>query len=119
MAGIDDKIQTFARLLEAWNSDDPEPVMDLITSDYLGHMLHLEDSERTGPMYPTWIKRFRDENPGTHFTVEDQSSDGAHLWTRVLARRGDGATAHGINESRFVGPRIAEEWAIWSGWHVP
>jgi hypothetical protein len=92
--------------------------MDLITSDYRGHMLHLKDGERTGSMYPMWIKLFKDGNPGTHFTVEDQSSDGDRLWTRVLARREDGATAHGMNESRFVGSRIAEEWAIWSDWHL-
>ncbi len=118
MSGADSQIQTFARLLDAWNGDDPDVVLKLITSDYAGHMLHLEDGERTGPMYPMWINRFRDANPGARFTVEDQGSAGDRLWTRVVAHRADGAHANGINESRFVGSRIAEEWAIWSAWHV-
>jgi hypothetical protein len=106
---------TFAELLDAWRGEEVK-IARLITTDYVGHMLHLSIGDRTGPMYTGWIEEFRLKNPGTEFSVLDQSLAGDRLWTRLEARRADGAVANGMNVSRFVGDRIAEEWAIWSAW---
>jgi len=106
---------TFAKLLDAWNGEDVE-ISDLVTSDYVGHMLHLSTGDRTGSMYPTWIAEFRLKNPRAAFSVLDQSLAGDRLWSRLVARREGGTVAHGMNVSRFFGDRIAEEWAVWSDW---
>lgn len=71
-----------------------------------------------GKEYPGWIQSFREANPNTRFLVHDQSTSGDRLWTRLRATREDGGVADGMNVSRFVGDRIAEEWAIWSGWKI-
>jgi hypothetical protein len=106
----------FDELLLAWNDGDPERVNALITADYRGHMLHLPHGERSGADYPQWISNYRLANPGARFGVEDQSSSGDRLWTRLTARLPNGDVAHGVNISRFDGDRIAEEWAVWSTW---
>jgi hypothetical protein len=110
------RAEVFGRLLDAWSSGDPAAILALITDDYVGHMLHLEQGQRSAHDYPKWIQSFRDANPGTRFHLHDQSSSGDRLWTRLRAVRGDGYIADGMNVSRFVNERIAEEWAIWSGW---
>ena len=80
---------------------------------------------RGRPLRLRWIRsrsflectaEFRRQNPGTEFSILDQDLVGDLLWTRLEAHRADGAVAHGMNESRFVGDLIAEEWAIWSDW---
>jgi hypothetical protein len=106
----------FDRLLEIWNDGDPEAVRALVTTDYVGHMLHLPASERTAEEYPGWIRRYRAANSGARFVVADQSAAADRLWTRVEARLPDGRVAHGMNVSRFEGELIAEEWAVWSPW---
>jgi len=106
----------FDRLLGIWNGGDPDTVHELITHDYLGHMLHLESGERTGFEYPGWIHAYREANPATRFRVVDQGATGDRLWTRLVATRAAGGAANGMNVSRFVGDRIAEEWAVWSPW---
>ena len=118
--GMDSRLASraavFARLLSAWNEADPEDVRALVTADYVGHLLGPAPGERTARQYPDWIRSYRAANPGAWFSVQDQGADGDRLWTRLSARLGDGSTAHGMNVSRFVGDRIAEEWALWSPW---
>jgi predicted ester cyclase len=106
----------FDSLLSVWNGSDSEQLSDLITNDYRGHMLHLADGERTSSGYADWIRDYRLANPGATFLVEDQTSEGDRLWTRLRAHLPGGAVAHGFNISRFEGRRIAEEWALWSPW---
>jgi hypothetical protein len=108
----------FELLLDVWRGGDLGALAGLITPDYLGHMLHLPDGERTAEQYQGWIVRYREANPGTRFRVEDQSASGNRLWSRLTATHGDGRQASGMNVSRFVGGRIAEEWAVWSDWRV-
>ena len=94
-------------------------ILKLVLPSYRGHMLHMKDGERTAQMFPGWIQNYQETNPGTVFTVHDQVSVGDRLWTRLSARRRDGFTANGMNQSRFDGELIAEEWAIWSSWIAP
>ncbi len=114
-----DPTAVFALVMRAWQGGDPAAVLDLITEDYIGHMLHLPNGERTASMYPEWIARYRNDNRGTVFEVKDQAVVGDQLWTRFMAREQDGSTAHGMNVSRFVAGQLAEEWAVWSAWHPP
>jgi hypothetical protein len=90
----------------------------LITPDYLGHMLHLPEGERTAEQYEGWILRYREANPGTLFSIEDQSARGDRLWSRLTVTREDGFHAYGMNLCRFVDDRIAEEWAVWTDWRA-
>jgi hypothetical protein len=106
-----------ASLLEVWSSENALAVLDLISDGYIGHMLHLEAGERTKTTYPSQISSFRTQNPGTIFTVIEQRRLVDGFLTRLMASRADGAYSYGMNQSRFVGPLIAEEWAIWSDWH--
>jgi SnoaL-like domain len=110
---------TFGRAIDVWSVGDPEDILALITVDYVGHMLHLENGQRSAQDYPGWIQSFREANPNTAFVVQDQSSGGDRLWSRLQATRGDGAVSHGMNVSRFAGDRVAEEWALWSAWMFP
>jgi hypothetical protein len=104
----------FALLLEVWSGGDPGALRSVISPDYAGHMLHLPAGHRTAHDYESWIRAYRVTNPGTRFAIEDQCSGGDRLWSRVRATHGDGRHAHGMNVSRFVDDRIAEEWAVWS-----
>ena len=66
--------------------------------------------------------QYRAVNPGATFRIVEQIDAGAHLVTRLEARRVDEASrsalvSRGINISRFDAQgRLAEEWAIWSAW---
>ena len=111
-----DPAPTFEALLRVWEAGEPRAVLDLITEDYLGHMLHSTGGARTAADYPAWIERWRTSNPDTTFEIAEQDRIGSRLWSRLVARRPDGSCANGMNESRFEGERIAEEWAIWSDW---
>ena len=105
---------TFAALIEVWNGGDPAHLADLISDDYVGHMLHLTSGERSGAMYADWIAHYRETNPGVRFEIEDQTSHDDKLWSRLTARSPEGSVVHGMNISRFVDGKIAEEWAIWA-----
>ena len=114
--GSDGRSATFAALLDAWNDGPTERFLELISDDYVGHMLHLAGGERTAQEYPGWIRRYRATSPGVLFVVAEQSPVADRLWTRLEARLPDGRSAQGMNVSRFVGDLIAEEWAVWSPW---
>lgn len=110
--------ELFGRLVDVWSNGHPSDILTLITPDYIGHMLHLEHGQRTAAEYPGWIQSFRGANPKARFRIHDQSASGDRLWTRLQATREDGAVSNGMNISRFADGRIAEEWAIWSGWTI-
>ena len=106
----------FTSLLDVWRSGDVRCVLELVTDDYVGHMLHLTEVDRSKEMYPARISQFRVENPGTSFRVVEQRELSDGLFSRLIATRGDGAHSYGMNQSRLVGSLIAEEWAVWSDW---
>lgn len=114
------KQDLFGELLGIWSAGHTPAVLDLLSPDYVGHMLHLESGERSRSEYPQWIESYRGQNPGVRFDVVDQFDAGDRLVSRVEARRvtGDGKAliAYGMNISRFAGDVIAEEWAIWTPW---
>src|SRR4051794_14878802 len=65
----DSPADVFDRLLDVWSRGDPAAIVNLITVDYVGHMLHLEHGQRSAQDYPGWIQAFRDTNPGTRFEI--------------------------------------------------
>jgi hypothetical protein len=117
-----DPAATAAIVIEVWNGAPVERLRDLLAPDYRGHMLHLKDGDRDAAAYPGHIQRYRAGNPGTEFRVIEQRLDGDRLVSRLEAHRidkssGAASAARGINISRFdARGRLAEEWAIWSGW---
>lgn len=115
-AELDHRTDAFNRLIDAWRQGDPADVLTLITADYNGRLLEVEHGQRSAAQYPGWIQAFREANPSTRFHIQDQSTSLDRPWTRLRACRGDGAVSHGMTISRFADDRIAEEWAIWSGW---
>jgi predicted SnoaL-like aldol condensation-catalyzing enzyme len=113
--------EAFAALLRAWNGGDPEAVRNLVTDDYVGHMLHVAGGERGRDEYPGWIERWRALNPDAHFAIEQQIESGDWVASRLRAvreERGVAQVAFGMNFSRCADGRIAEEWAIWSEWRT-
>ena len=114
------KRELFGDLLSVWQTGPGDAILAIVTSDYVGHMLHLGEGERDRESYPGWIDSYRSRNPGTRFHVVEQLEVGDRLFSRIEATRtsADGTTlvAHGMNLSRFVGGLIAEEWAIWTEW---
>lgn len=111
-------ISICAALLAIWDGGDPAGLEHLITRDYIGHMLHVGPGERTGAMYGDWIAQYRENNPGVRFEVQDQLWHEDKVWSRLVARTPDGSVAHGMNVSRFVDNKIAEEWAVWGSWQA-
>ena len=109
--------ETFTKILGAWRGQEVE-IAELIADDYVGHMLHSLVGDRTKTTYRSAIDEFRLTNPGTTFSILDQSLAGDRLWTRLQACREDGAVASGMNVCRFAGEQVAEEWAIWSAWRT-
>ena len=114
------KVELFGDLLSVWQSGPGDAILAIVTSDYVGHMLHLGEGERDRESYTGWIDSYRSRNPGTRFQVVEQLAVGDRVFSRIEATRtsADGTTlvAHGMNLSRFVGGLIAEEWAIWTEW---
>jgi len=111
----------FQSLLTPWQDGSPTAVLGLVTDDYVGHMLHLVDGERSKDEYPGWIERYRTRYPGTRFSIEDQFESGDRVCTRLEATRteeGRTMTASGINISRYEADRVVEEWAIWTEWRA-
>ena len=109
--------RVFESLLEVWSGGDVDAVLDLVTDDYVGHMMHLNSADRRKGAYPAWIAQFLVKNPGAQFRVVEQRELSDGLFSRLEATRADGARSFGMNQSRFEGHQIAEEWALWSDWH--
>jgi hypothetical protein len=101
---------------DIWNGradvDDPDRV---VTPDYVGHIGSLD---RTADRLKADIVAYRGRARDIHFEVLHRFREGEYVATRVVAHAtdpGSGAAllARGLNISRWVGGRLAEEWAVW------
>jgi hypothetical protein len=106
-----DKSEVFNRYgEEVWVRGDFSHVRELLSDDYAGHSglrdRNLEQLLRD-------IELYRAHHPGMHLDVLDQFECGDRLVSRLRAYS-VGKVATGINVSRFVDGRIAEEWAVWT-----
>lgn len=110
------------RVAEVWQTGEVDRLADLLTADYVGHMLGA--GERHGAAeYAETIRRVRAAGPLPVFENLDQFADGDKVCTRVRSTRtaedGTVEVAYGINISRYDDGRLAEEWAIWTPFTRP
>jgi 4-hydroxy-tetrahydrodipicolinate reductase len=96
---------------EAWGRGNFAVLDELLTDDFVGHSGR-KDRDRAA--LEADIRAYRDAYPGTTFEVLEQFAAGDRVATRLRAFSGTRVST-GVNISRFVDGRIAEEWAAWTG----
>jgi len=105
----------FQQVVTMWQNGDLEKVDELNTSNYIGHVSQ-GDRDREG--LKARIKTFLSIYPDVVFTIHDQMTDGDKVISRLSAHGTHSETGKltdliGINISRVVDGKIAEEWATW------
>ena len=105
----------FRRVVDIWQAGRSELIETVVTRDYVGHT---SQGDRSIDGLRTRITEFHALYPNIKFTIEDQLAQGDRIATRLTAvgtSKQTGQTVHlvGLNISRFVGNRIAEEWPVW------
>lgn len=105
----------FRRAVQIWQDGRAELIGSVVTPDYVGHT-SAGDRDINGLRQR--ISTFHALYPDIKFTVEDQLAEGDRIATRMTAvatAKATGNTVHliGLNISRFVGNRIAEDWPVW------
>lgn len=112
---VDPRREAFARYIGVWNGEKDLSVLEsLVTPGFVGH---LGSQDRDLARLKQDIEAYRRGAPDVRFTVEHQFAAGDWLATRLTAEAtGAGGAANavvGINLSRWYGPLLAEEWAVW------
>lgn len=105
----------FQQVVMMWQHGDLEKVEELNTPDYVGHVSQ-GDRDREG--LKARIQAFCSIYPDVVFTIHDQMTDGDKVISRLSACGTHSATGKlteliGINISRVVDGKVAEEWATW------
>ena len=105
----------FRRAVEIWQKGHAELIDTVVTHDYVGHT---SKGNRNIDGLRARITEFHALYPDIRFTIEDQLAEGDRIATRMTAygtSKETGKVVHliGLNISRFVGDRIAEEWPVW------
>ena len=105
----------FRRTAQIWQEGRVDLIGEIVTSDYIGHT---SAGDRNIDGLRQRILAFHALYPDMKFTIEDQLADGDRIVTRMTAvgtSKATGKVVHliGLNISRFVGNRIAEEWPVW------
>jgi predicted ester cyclase len=105
----------FRRTARIWEEGRVDLIGEIVTSDYVGHT---SAGDRSIDGLRRRILEFHALYPDMKFTIEDQLADGDRIATRMTAvgtSKATGKVVHliGLNISRFVGNRIAEEWPVW------
>ena len=95
--------RVFESLLEVWSGGDVDAVLDLVTDDYVGHMMHLNSADRRKGAYPAWIAQFLVKNPGAQFRVVEQRELSDGLFSRLEATRAD---RRGVGPLVGLAPRL-------------
>ena len=105
----------FRRAVEIWQQGRPELIDSVVMPNYVGHT---SAGSRNIDGLRARITEFHSLYPDIKFTIEDQLAEGDRIATRMTASgtsKKTGKVVHltGLNISRFVGDRIAEEWPVW------
>ena len=103
------------RVVQVWQDGRVDLVRNFVTQDYVGHT---SSGDRKVDGLLKRISDFHKLYPDMKFTVVDQIAEGDRVATRMTAVGTSSATGQrvhliGLNISRFVGNRIAEEWPVW------
>jgi predicted ester cyclase len=115
VASADTRKAAFRQALEIWQEGRADRVDAVVTANYVGHT---STGDRNIDGLRKRIVEFHALYPDIRFTVEDQLAEGDRVTTRMTAIGTSQATGKpvrliGVNISRFVGNRIAEEWPVW------
>lgn len=105
----------FQHVVRMWQHGEIEKVEELNTPDYIGHVSQ-GDRDREG--LKARIQAFLAMYPDVTFTIHDQMTDGDKVISRLSARGTHSETGKltdliGINISRVMDGKVAEEWATW------
>ena len=105
----------FRHAVQIWQNGRANLITELVTVDYIGHT---SSGDRNADGLRERIADFHRMYPDLRFTIADQVAEGNRVVTRMTAVGTSSATGQrvkliGLNISRFVGNRIAEEWPVW------
>ena len=105
----------FRRAVEIWQQGRAELIDTVVTPSYVGHT---SSGNRNVDGLRARITEFHALYPDIRFIIDDQLAEGNKVATRLTAygtSKETGKVVHliGLNISRFVGDRIAEEWPVW------
>lgn len=111
----DSRKAAFRRAVDIWQDGRAELIDTVVTHEYVGHT---SQGDRSIDGLRARITEFHALYPNIKFTIKDQLAEGDRIATRMTAygtSKHTGQTVHlvGLNISRFVGNRIAEEWPVW------
>ena len=111
----DTRKAAFRSAVQVWQQGRADLIGDVVTKEYVGHA---SSGERDIHGLRKRVSEFHALYPDLKFTIEDQFADGDRIVTRMTATgtsKSTGKVVHliGLNISRFVGNRIAEEWPVW------
>lgn len=109
----------FRNAVQLWQDGRPDLVERVVTPDYVGHT---SSGDRNIEGLRKRMTEFHGLYPDIKLTIEDQLAEGDRVATRMIAvgtNKATGKSVHliGLNVSRFVGNRIAEEWPVWEPVH--
>lgn len=110
-----DPASVFRSVLQMWESGNLSQFNEIIAGDDAGHVASgMRDREGLRAR----IQAFHKLYPDIHFNIEDQFGQGDKLVTRMRALGTNSDTGAktelmGINISRIVKGKLAEEWATW------
>lgn len=115
LVSSDTKKAAFRRAVEIWQEGRADLIESMVTNDYVGHT---STGARSIAELRARVTEFHALYPDIRFTIEDQLAEGNRIATRMSAygtSKTTGKPVHliGLNVSRFVGNRIAEEWPVW------
>lgn len=111
----DSRKAVFSRAIEIWQQGRAELIEAVVTPNYVGHT---SKGDRNIDGLRARVSEFHALYPNIKFTIQDQLAEGDRIATRMTANgtsKATGKPVHlvGLNFSRFVGDRIAEEWPVW------
>ena len=115
VVNADSRKAAFRRAVDIWQDGRIELIDTVVTREYVGHTSR---GDRSIDGLRARITEFHALYPNIKFTIKDQLADDDRIATRMTAvatSKHTGQTIHliGLNISRFVGNRIAEEWPVW------
>lgn len=103
--------ETLKRYLEVvWEQGNGDRLGEFLTEKFVSHSGRHDYSLAA---VRTDVELFRAHHPNVHFDVLEQLEAGDRLVTRLRVHSA-AKTAFAILVSRFVGDRIAEDWAVWT-----
>jgi predicted ester cyclase len=115
IVSTDTRKAAFRRAVQVWQLGRADLIGAVVTKEYVGHT---SSGDRDIQGLRQRVAEFHTLYPDMKFTIEDQLADGDRIATRMTATGTSTASRKvvhllGMNISRFVGNRIAEEWPVW------